>query len=384
MNDHELDALVAAAAPPADHRLASALATAPLADLREAILASDADTPDHDALPEADAMTADLLSDVSPSSTTLDGTPLRRPGHRPGRSRRGRVLLVAAVVALAAAGAVVATRDRDAGEAPEPTVSWSEEAMRVAESVPTLLLAPDRWTVSDVAEFSPEAGELRFTRGDEEAELFWRPAEAHQGYVDDRSHSADGPAEPIAVVGAEGVLFQYAGRSESTVLWRDGDHALELRAQIDRAAMRELAATVVRVDADTWLASLPPDVVRAEDRAAVVAGIVEDIPLPPDFDLAAVQQGGMTGGRYELGAEVTQAVTCAWARAWESAIAAGDTAAATRAEQAMATAGDWAILREMNEAGDWPEYVWSWAAAIASGSGTGPNGNPIGSFCTNR
>lgn len=188
----------------------------------------------------------------------------------------------------------------------------------------------------------------------------------------------------MEVAGHEGVLFQYdSPEPDSTVLWLDGDHSLELRAPVPRDEMRTLAGSVVAVDANTWLDALPPEVVRADGRATAVAGMVADIPLPPGFDLRSLQEGDLAGDRYDLGVEVTQAITCAWIREWEAATAAGNAAQADAAEAALATAPDWAILHEMDSEGGWSDYVREWAAG-AAGTGSTPHGQPIGNFCTNR
>ena len=407
MNDTQVDDLVAATAWPSDERVAAITATAPLPDLLEAILAAGPDTalPDigpldgtpHDPGPidpgpvagdEPERADAGMHDDGSEAEDMGDDGTAAGPGpwgRRTPRRLRPRALVAAVVVLLALlAGTLVVTlaqRDDPATEV------WSSDALRVAEGVPTVLLPPGEWSVSDLVEFSVEQGEVRFVRSADglEAELFWRPAETHEDYVEDREASAAGPSEPIEVTGREGVLVQYEGDfPDSTVLWRDGDHSLELRAPVLRDEMRSIAADLAEVDPNAWLAALPADVVRADDRAGVVAGMVADIPLPPAFDLGPLEEGGLAGGRYTVGVEVTQAVVCGWLQEWDAATQAGDTARADAAEAALATAADWAILHEMNTEGDWPEYIWEWSTAAASGTGIWPNGQPATSFCTNR
>lgn len=169
------------------------------------------------------------------------------------------------------------------------------------------------------------------------------------------------------------------------VLWVADAHALELRGEdLDVATFRRLAEGLEEVDPETWLAAMPADVVTEGDRAEAVQDMLSDIPVPKGFDRASLANGAMTANRYELGAEVTNAVTCAWITQWDQATATGDTARAQEAVDAMATAPDWDILVEMQPQGAWPDYIWLWAHALVGGTGIGPNHNPIISFCTNR
>jgi hypothetical protein len=71
-------------------------------------------------------------------------------------------------------------------------------------------------------------------------------------------------------------------------------------------------------------------------------------------------------------------VVCGWITTWIEATDAGDTLGAQRAVDAMATAREWAILRELRTMGPWPETVWEYADGVAgdgtvvAGSGSGP------------
>jgi hypothetical protein len=61
---------------------------------------------------------------------------------------------------------------------------------------------------------------------------------------------------------------------------------------------------------------------------------------------------------------------------WFSAEKENDDEAAADVADALATARDWSILEEMDPQGDYPEVVWAYADAVASGSHT-VDGQPL-------
>ena len=66
----------------------------------------------------------------------------------------------------------------------------------------------------------------------------------------------------------------------------------------------------------------------------------------------------------------------AWIERWIDARQSGDDAAAAEAADAMQGSRRWAILREMNAAGDYPEVLWEFADAM-NGDGTVMGGRPL-------
>jgi hypothetical protein len=262
---------------------------------------------------------------------------------------------------------------------------WSPSAVQMAHDVPRLLVGAPGWEVSEVVDFEVDDFELRFRGPAGVLDLHWRSADQHQGYVDDRAASSSGSPTTLTITGLPAVLFQYRDSGRLTALWVDGPHALELSADgIDPDEFRHLAESLERVDVDTWLSALPPSVVRAENRAASVAQVLSDIPLPDGFDTAALEAGGDVADRYDLGAQITLPVVCAWIEQWLDATASSDTAAAQRAVDAMGTARDWAILQDMADEGAWSSYVWEYTDAVAAGHGELPDGKPVHNICTNR
>jgi hypothetical protein len=107
--------------------------------------------------------------------------------------------------------------------------------------------------------------------------------------------------------------------------------------------------------------------------------MLQDIPLPPDFDTAALQSESDLTDRFMLGKSVTGAVACGWLQRWLSATRAGDDAAAQEAVDAMGTARHWPVLLQMvREKGyrgnalprhgqGWPSEILTAARELARG-----------------
>ena len=220
--------------------------------------------------------------------------------------------------------------------------------------------------------FSAEVGELTLSDGTSEADLHWRTAAEHEGYVDDRAHSSDAPSD-VEVLGQDGVLFRYSGTDDYTALWVDGAHSLELRMIApSEDAFRAVLGSLERVSVDDWLDAMPPSVVKPGDRATAVAEMLQGLPLPTGFDQGVLDRiDSGVSDRYQLGARVAGAVACAWIDQWVAADATGDATAKAEAAEAIGTARTWPILLEMEEAGDYPEVIWEYADDINLRDGSG-------------
>ena len=134
-------------------------------------------------------------------------------------------------------------------------------------------------------------------------------------------------------------------------------------------------ATLEVLPAETWVTLVPA--VLPSQRPAVVDGMLADIPLPPGFDPEAVRASTpAVPGPYHVGADVTGAVACGWIDSWVAARAAGDSAAAQAAVDALATAHDWDVLVEMEAQGDWPGVLWEYADALST-DGPVSGGRPL-------
>ncbi|MEZ5246644.1 MAG: hypothetical protein R2707_16210 [Acidimicrobiales bacterium] len=134
-----------------------------------------------------------------------------------------------------------------------------------------------------------------------------------------------------------------------------------------------------RVDLDTWLSAMPDSVVQNAQRSVVVGEMLADISLPDGFDVSALTSSTELKDRYQLGAEVTGAVGCAWVDQWTRARAEGDTLAAQAAVDAMAASHEWSILEEMSDEGGWPQVFWIVADGLAA-DGIVDGGLTVGEF----
>ena len=363
MNDTELDALIAASAPIDDSDVERLELTGPEAELFEEIIWSASDPIDAHA---------------------------RGRGWRP---RRRRILLA---VAVAAGVVALVVPIRSTGNGQE--AAYAAAILEVAESAPRLLVDLADWRVIRADQFGVDQGQVTFSNGESELVVSWFPASWYPAWVAEAAAST-GPGVPTAVLGREAEIFVYrppgasparTGPGEDpgqlnaselgdfTALWTQGSHGVEARGQFPSLeGFQTVVAALVEVDVDTWLAAMPDDVVRPRGRAATVDAMLADVPLPAGLDVEALRQGDdRVRDRYQLGAEVTGAVVCAWIDSWVAATDAGDVAGVQRAVEAMATSHGWAILHEMQSQGAFPALIWRYADAMPTDT-TIAGGRPL-------
>lgn len=312
----------------------------------------------------------------------------RAAADRPAAPRRRRLGLprlprLAAVVAVAviAVVATVALVGRDPG--PSGT-AWAAPLVRLAESSPLLLLDVPGWSVTRADEYGDD-GEMTFTDAARtasgpsdagSADLHWRSGPI--GLLKrDRAHDAPLVVQRT-VLGERAQVSRYADSTHFTAIWPDGERALEFRATTtDLAQFEKLLAALRRVDVDTWLSAMPASVVKAASRGAVVREMLAGIPLPPGFDAAALERGPSVSDRYQVAANVTGRVACAWFDRWAAARRRGDAATERAAVEAMQTVRGWKVLAEIEREGGWSRVLWAYADAMR-GDGTW-HGRPLAS-----
>lgn len=280
----------------------------------------------------------------------------------PRRNRRRLVLLVAAAVAaLALAGGLLLPGAGPAGPA------YAAEVIAVAEANQRLLLDSPDWQVADVNAFTTAAGEMRFTNGTSELMVHWRPAPHYRTYLTDRS-AAGNTSVPIELLGQRGTMFRYRRTTDfTTLLPPKGPNFLEIRADVgSEQAYRALIAKLHAVDVNTWLDALPDSVVRPSERSAVVDEMLADVPVPPGFDRDELDEDTATN-RYQVGARVSGAITCAWIDRWIEAKRTGDTAGLRAAVEALKSARSWKILQEIKDQGGFSEILWGIADSVVRG-----------------
>jgi len=280
--------------------------------------------------------------------------------------------VVALALVLAAVGAVALLRGSEERIPPADSREYGTETKRTA---PLLLITAEGWSVTRADEYGVKSGEITFKNGKQEIDLFWRPAKTHDDYVRDRA--ASGPElEPMTIAGKEAVVFQTEGTTAFQAMWLEGPLSLELSGGAEsEAAFRKLAASLQFVDEETWLAAMPDDTITPEQRADAVDEMLADIPVHPDVDIQELKAQHTVSDRYQLGAQVTGAVACAWIEQWIEA-KQKDNDAAREAEQAMATSHEWDILKEMKSQGGWSGVLWNHADAMTN-DGQVPAGEAI-------
>ena len=291
------------------------------------------------------------------------------------RPARGRLVAVLAALAVAAvlAGAMVlpslvSPDDLTGGHSGTDRTSepFSAAARQVAGANPRLLVDAPGWRVTHVEEFDPTDGEMRFSNGERQLQVNWRPAQQHGEYVADRRDVST--SRPVPVLGATGLMFTYSPRDFTVIAPVHGRVFLELRGGVgDRAAFLRVLGRLEPVDVDTWLAAMPASVVRPAEEAEVVDEMLADVPVPVGFDTSTLPSGG-TNDYYQYGARVSGLLTCAWIEDWKQARAQGDGTELRLAADALSSTHRWRVLKRMDAEGDYPEVVWEIADQVAAGT----------------
>ncbi|MCI4061200.1 hypothetical protein MRQ36_00870 [Micromonospora sp. R77] len=336
----------------------------------------DADPYRPDVIGRFDGAAQHLLEEIV-SLSTLEPVAELPPG--PLRARRGVLsALAAGGVAAAVLAGVLAVSVLD-GRQPERQpvipgitsgakgpVGYSAMVLKAAEENPRLLIDQPGWKATTVYGFAEKTGTIAFRNGEREVEMNWYPADQYDSYHRDRLDVSR--PERVQVDRWPADLFRYRAGDFAVMLRpRDGSF-VELRSSLGwtRSEFDQLLAHVVRVDARTWLAALPAEIVTPERVSEQAAKVLADVPLPPGFDPAALADLG-TNDAYQFGAKVTSRVGCGWISEWLRARKAGDAAAVQRAADALRSSHRWKVLHQMNDAGDWPEVFWEYADMVADG-----------------
>jgi hypothetical protein len=372
--------------------------------LRDADRFSARDTEWLELGPATTALAEAILAEpATPAVAEIAATPWPTAGHR----RRG-LLGVAGLAAAAIAAAVILLVGGGASES--PSHAYGAELVRFAESTPLLLLEGPDWRVQNAFQAKGREGlegSMEFVTGkpipyesirisgngaeqrasgmlppavrQRRVELFWRRHSLNSEISRVRAmlhpHGRREVALPVldttATVDTRAEFYVNQGgpgNRQMIALWSEDGYTLELRAAVpDLSAFEERLGWLNKVDSQTWLDAMPAKVVKAADHDAAVREMLEGIPVPATFKPSRVPDENLTTNRYQVGAAVTGTVSCLWFRQWGQARRTGDRAAATEAEKAMATSRGWAILREMEKDGGYPEVVWELAADMPSG-----------------
>jgi hypothetical protein len=313
------------------------------------------DDPELDALlVQADPVDAAAVRAVAagPGATSLREAIADVPA-----SPRRMLLRRPAVLGTAAAAAVATVVGITLVNPSSSNRAYGAELIRFAENSPQLLVGTPGWQVTRADEEDAGHGEMTFASGPASLDLVWS-AGAHDKDSDKRDMKALGY---LTIAGNRAWYGTY-GDGDYEAIWSEGDRAIDARGTFPtRQGFVDVATSLHRVDVDAWLAAMPPSVIKPDSRAGVVAQMLADIPQPKGFDAARLSHSTTVNDRYQLGATVTGAVSCAWVNQW----AHGDAAAKREAVTAMGTSRHWAILLEMQKQGAWSDTVWEVADYMA-------------------
>jgi hypothetical protein len=305
---------------------------------------------------------AELSPELTEATRSRLMSQIALPVGRPKLPRRAVVLVAATALAAAAALVGVTLSDRNGGTA------FAAALVRVAETAPRLLVDAPGWHVTRADQFGVGYGEMTFANGERQLELHWeRGGNFADGLAD--PHSGLAQLGTMTVQGVQARLFRYVGTNDFVAVWLYGDYGLQARGIApDLPTFKTVAGALHEVDVDAWLSAMPDSVVKPEGRRNVVLGMLEGVPLPPRFDLGALLRGdkGTVLDRYQLGAQVSGAVGCAWLDRWMTARRAGDEAGLRQAVGALGSSHHWRVLQEMEAAGDYPRVFWEYADAAAA------------------
>jgi hypothetical protein len=125
----------------------------------------------------------------------------------------------------------------------------------------------------------------------------WAPASLYRTAL--RGYRPKAIVTKSTVLGRQATTFHYAGRpAYVTVLPPQGNIfvTLALPADEHETLLRSLRA----VSVDRWLAAMPPEVVQPAAESAVIAQMLQGVPLPPGFDLTSLEAEGDLTNRFEL------------------------------------------------------------------------------------
>lgn len=240
------------------------------------------------------------------------------PRHRRRRGRRTRRRLRHLDGEDRAAGGQEAAPETSSSSVAPGMGSYSAMVLKAAEQNPRLLVDQPGWKAQHVDGFAKRTGSITYSKGERGLRMSWYEATEYAVRHKDRLQVSK--PESVQVDRWPGDLFRYNEREFEVLLKpRDGSF-VEVRTvgAWTRADFDRVLASVVRVDARTWLASLPAEIVTPERVNERAAAVLADVPLPPGFDPATLNVEGINDPS-QFGIRVIGPVGCAWITEWKRA-----------------------------------------------------------------
>ncbi|MBG6103047.1 hypothetical protein IW249_003461 [Micromonospora vinacea] len=249
--------------------------------------------------------------------------------------------------------------------------SYSAMVLKAAEQNPRLLVDQPGWKAQHVDGFAKRTGSITYSKGERGLRMSWYEATEYAVRHKDRLQVSK--PESVQVDRWPGDLFRYNEREFEVLLKpRDGSF-VEVRTvgAWTRADFDRVLASVVRVDARTWLASLPAEIVTPERVNERAAAVLADVPLPPGFDPATLNVEGINDPS-QFGIRVIGPVGCAWITEWKRAKESNDEDALRRATDALRSSHNWKALQQIDIDGYWADGFWETADRLAAGGPVHP------------
>lgn len=314
-----------------------------------------------------DLARADLLEEI-----------MKEPNHAEETSRRPARGAVAVLAAAAAAAAAVAAPQLIGRPAPEPAPETSAVAAGPAAAPEGGWLALDApgWRL-DYVWLGEDEMQAQYVSGDQTLEMTRMPEAQYEDYYADRARipaeaawqpgsGPDAPeqapdlepvaGEPVTLAGAPAELWAYSPRDHTSLGEVRNGWFPEVRGTgMSKQEYLAVLPLVRAVSSEEFEAAMPEDFVNGAERDGEIADLLAQMPAPAGLGPVTSDQAD----RYQLIAEVSTAVTCAWLEQYES----GDPAARDRAVTAMGGSREWVPLRSIVDDGDWSETIW-WIADL--------------------
>ncbi len=253
--------------------------------------------------------------------------------------------------------------------------AFAAAAVEVAEANPRLLVTAPGWSVRHAYGFEVDSGSMIFGDGAHHLTFDWYPARYYRSYLRDRRQV--GAVAHSTILGHRATTVRYRrspvsepGLDYETLLSPWGGVAIGVRGiAASRREYQTILHSLRRVDVDTWLSAMPPEVVQPDALDATVRQMLSGVPLPPDFDPGTLPDASLVTDRYRLGTAVTGAVTCGWLENWVAAARDHDVTGAGEAARGLGGARNWPVLLSMAREKGWkgdqlPPNGNGWASTI--------------------
>lgn len=305
-----------------------------------------------------------LVGEARPTAATSQHRPRTRHYRRYG-------FVLAAACALAAAFLIFGS----GGSGPTPQPAFAAAAVKVAEANPRLLVTAPGWSIKHAYGFEVDSGSMIFGNGAHHLTLDWYPARFYRSYLRDRRKVSAVVHSTILGHGATTVRYHRSvvnepGADYETLFSPWGEVAVGIRGIVaSKHAYQTILNSLRRVDVNTWLSAMPPEVVQPDALDATVEQMLRDVPIPPNFDASTLPNGSLVTDRYRLGTAVTGAVTCGWLEDWVTAARNHDVTSAQEAARGLGSARNWPVLLAMVREKGWkgdelPTNGNGWASTI--------------------